>query len=44
MRIILASGSETRRGIMDSLKIKYNVTKSGVDETCDISDPVLYVE
>ena len=44
MRIILASGSQTRRGIMDSLKIKYNVTKSGVDETCDISDPVLYVE
>lgn len=44
MRIILASGSQTRRGIMDSLKIKYDVTKSGVDETCDISDPVLYVE
>ena len=44
MRIIIASGSQTRRGIMDSLKIKYNVTKSGVDETCDISDPVLYVE
>lgn len=44
MRIILASGSQTRRGIMDSLKIKYNVIKSGVDETCDISDPVLYVE
>ena len=44
MGIILASGSQTRRGIMDSLKIKYNVTKSGVDETCDISDPVLYVE
>ena len=44
MRLILASGSETRRGIMDSLKIKYDVIKSGVDETCDISDPSLYVE
>ena len=44
MRIILASGSETRRGIMDSLKIKYDVIKSGVNETCDISDPALYVE
>lgn len=44
MRMILASGSETRRGIMDSLKIKYDVIKSGVDETCDISDPALYVE
>lgn len=44
MRIILASGSETRRGIMDSLKIKYDVIKSGVDETCDIKDPTLYVE
>ena len=44
MRLILASGSQTRREIMDSLKIKYDVIKSGVDETCDISDPSLYVE
>lgn len=44
MRIILASGSETRRRMMDSLKIKYDVIKSGVDETCDIKDPALYVE
>ena len=29
---------------MDSLKIKYDVIKSGVNETCDISDPALYVE
>ena len=44
MRIVLASGSETRRGIMDSLTIKYDVIKSGVDETCNIEDPNLYVE
>ena len=44
MRIILASGSQTRRGIMDSIKINYDVIKSGVDETCDILDPALYVE
>lgn len=44
MRIILASGSETRRRMMDSLKIKYDVIKSGVDETCDIKDPALYVK
>ena len=44
MKIVLASGSETRRGIMDSLTIKYDVIKSGVDETCNIEDPNLYVE
>ena len=44
MRVILASGSETRRRMMDGLKIKYDVIKSGVDENCDIKYPPLYVE
>lgn len=44
MKIILASGSKTRRKILDTLNIKYDVLVSDVEETADKSDPRKYVE
>ncbi len=44
MKIVLASGSITRRKIMDSLKIKYDVIVSDYDEDLQIESPTEYVE
>ena len=44
MKIILASGSKTRRKILDTLNIKYDVLVSDVEEIADKSDPRKYVE
>ena len=44
MDIILASGSITRRKIMDSLKLKYEVVVSDYDENIQNDNPLEYVE
>lgn len=44
MRLVLASKSITRRSIMDSLKIKYDVVTSDADEYSQSDDPQKYVE
>lgn len=44
MRLILASKSITRREIMDSLKLKYDVVTSDADEDSKNEDPIAYVE
>ena len=44
MRLVLASKSITRRGIMDSLKIKYDVVTSDAEEFSESNDPRKYVE
>lgn len=44
MRVVLASSSETRRKIMDELKIKYDIVTSDIDEKTEKSDPNEYVE
>lgn len=44
MKIILASNSKTRKKILDSLNIKYDVIVSDKEEVADNSDPRKYVE
>lgn len=44
MKIILASNSKTRKKILDSLNIKYDVMVSDKEEVADNSDPRKYVE
>ncbi len=44
MRLILASKSLTRKSIMDSLNIKYDIISSNADEISASNDPVKYVE
>lgn len=44
MKIILASNSKTRKKILDSLNIKYDVIVSDKEEVADNSDPRRYVE
>ena len=44
MKIILASNSNTRKKILDSLNIKYDVIVSDKEEVADNSDPRKYVE
>ncbi len=44
MNIILASSSDTRRKILDSLNIKYKVIVSDKEEIADSSNPQKYVE
>ena len=44
MKIVLASGSITRRKIMDELKFDYNVVVSDYDENIEFTTPNEYVE
>ena len=44
MKIILASNSKTRKKILDSLNIKYDVIVSDKEEIANDSDPRKYVE
>ena len=44
MKIILASNSNTRKKILDSLNIKYDVIVSDKEEIANDSDPRKYVE
>lgn len=44
MKIVLASGSITRRKIMDKLKFKYSVVVSDYDENIKFTTPNEYVE
>ena len=44
MKIILASNSKTRKKILDSLNIKYDIIVSDKEEIADDSDPRKYVE
>ena len=44
MKIILASNSKTRKKILDSLNIKYDVIVGDKEEVADNSDPRKYVE
>lgn len=44
MKLILASGSVTRRKIMDSLKLKYEVVISDYEENIENDNPRAYVE
>ena len=44
MKIILASNSKTRKKILDSLNIKYDVIVSDKEEVANDSDPRKYVE
>ena len=44
MKIILASNSKTRKKILDSLNIKYDVIVSDKEEVADNSDPRKYIE
>lgn len=42
--IILASKSPRRREILEGLGVDFKIMVSDTDETCNISDPVLYAE
>lgn len=44
MRLILASGSERRRQLMDMCGYDYEIIVSNADESIKISDPKVYVE
>ena len=44
MKIILASNSKTRKKILDSLNIKYDIIVSDKEEIANDSDPRKYVE
>lgn len=44
MKLILASKSPRRREILGSLGLSFEVITADTDESCDLSDPTLYVK
>lgn len=44
MKLILASKSPRRREILGSLGLSFEVITADTDESCDLSDPALYVK